>query len=314
MFHPTLSKSGRFFFGPLIWFCEYLGNHYPEILLKTRYRYVFKRKLDLKNPSDLNEKILWSKLYSDTSRWVDLADKYKVRHYVEELGLGETLVNLYAVWHSVDEVDFDSLPDKFIIKANNGDGKGTNKIIKKSDLTPKLIESYKNMMREWLERKNIGALHAEPHYKHMRPCIIAEEVLPLEEGQSSLTDYKLWCINGKCEYIWVCGDRSAGGNSAKVMTYDTRWNPHPEFSVFNSDYLKGDPIAKPENLNRMIEIAEKLSEGFPVLRVDLYNIKGKIYFGELTFTSQGGFMDFYTPEFLRLLGSKINIHDFPTKN
>lgn len=269
--------------------------------------------MDLKQPVDLNEKILWSKLYSDTSKWVDLADKYKVRSYVESLGLGETLVKLHAVWYSAEEVDFDSLPDKFIIKANNGDGKGTNKIINKSDLTPKLIESYKSMIREWLARKNIGALHAEPHYKHMRPCVIAEEVLPLDEGQSSLTDYKLWCINGKCEYIWVCGDRSAGGNSAKVLTYDTDWNPHPEFSVFNSDYLQGEPVAKPENLNLMIETAEKLSKGFPVLRVDLYNIKGKIYFGELTFTSQGGFMDFYKPEFLKMLGSKVNIADFPAK-
>ena len=274
---------------------------------------MFKRKLDLKHPVDLNEKILWSKLYSDTSKWVDLADKYKVRSYVESLGLGQTLVKLHAVWHSAEEVDFEPLPDRFIIKANNGDGKGTNKIINKRDLTPKLIESYKSMIREWLTRKNIGALHAEPHYKHMRPCVIAEEVLPLEDGQSSLTDYKLWCINGKCEYIWVCGDRSAGGNSAKVLTYDTDWNPHPEFSVFNSDYLQGEPVARPENLNLMIETAEKLSKGFPVLRVDLYNIKGKIYFGELTFTSQGGFMDFYKPEFLKMLGSKINIEDFPAK-
>lgn len=274
---------------------------------------MFKRKLDLKHPVDLNEKILWSKLYSDTSKWVDLADKYKVRSYVESLGLGQTLVKLHAVWHSAEEVDFEPLPDRFIIKANNGDGKGTNKIINKRDLTPKLIESYKSMIREWLTRKNIGALHAEPHYKHMRPCVIAEEVLPLEEGQSSLTDYKLWCINGKCEYIWVCGDRSAGGNSAKVLTYDTGWNPHPEFSVFNSDYLQGEPVARPENLNLMIETAEKLSKGFPVLRVDLYNIKGKIYFGELTFTSQGGFMDFYKPEFLKMLGSKVNIADFPAK-
>ena len=313
MFHPTLSKSGRFFFGPLIKFCEYLGNHHPELLLKLRYRYVFNRKLNLRNPHDLNEKILWSKLYSDTSRWVELADKYKVRKYIESLGLENILVNLYAVWYSHEEVDFNSLPDRFIIKANNGDGKGTNKIIDKKTLTPQTLERYRKMIAEWLSRKNIGALHAEPHYKDMTPCVIAEEVLELEEGESSLTDYKLWCINGRCEYIWVCRDRSAGGNSARVLTYDRDWIAHPEISVFNSDYLQGEPIAKPENLMDMIRIAETLSEGFPILRVDLYNVRGKIYFGELTFTSQGGFMDFYTPEFLEMLGEKVDIRDFPKK-
>ncbi len=314
MFHPTLSKSGRFFFAPIIKLCEYLGNHHPEILLQLRYRYVFKKKLNLKNPQDLNEKIIWSKLYSDTSRWVELADKYKVREYLKSLGLDDTLVSLYAVWYSADDVNLDALPNTFIIKANNGDGKGTNKIIIKDPKDGKQINEIKEIVREWLGRKNIGSLHAEPHYKYMKPCVIAEEVLPLEKGKTSLTDYKLWCFNGKCEYIWVCSDRSSGGNSAKVLTYDRDWNPHPEFSIFNSDYLQGEPVPRPVGLERMISVAEILSQDFPILRVDLYNIEGKIYFGELTFTSQGGFMDFYTPKFLRKLGDKVDIKDFPTKS
>ncbi len=314
MFHPTLSKSGRLFFAPLIKFCEFLGNHYPELLLKLRYRYVFKKSLDLKNPRDLNEKIIWAKLYSDTSRWTELADKYRVRGYVESLGLGDTLVKLYDVWYKKEDVNLDALPDKFIIKANNGDGKGTNKIINKAEFTnPNKKRELISMVDEWLHRRNIGALHAEPQYKGMKPCVVVEEVLPLEKGATSLTDYKMWCFNGKCYYTWICNDRSAGGNSAHVMTYDMDWNAHPEFSVFNSDYLRGDIIPKPKNFDKMVGIAEKLSKGFPELRVDLYNIDGKIYFGELTFTSQGGFMDFFTPEFNRILGDKFDIHDFPLK-
>ena len=112
-----------------------MGNHFPVTLVKIRYRYVFKKSLDLKSPKDLNEKILWAKLFSDTTEWTRLADKYEVRNYVESLGLGDTLVKLYAVWFSKEEVNFDCLPETFIIKANNGDGKGTNKIIKKSELT-----------------------------------------------------------------------------------------------------------------------------------------------------------------------------------
>lgn len=314
MFHPTLSKSGRLFFAPLIKFCEFLGNHYPELLLKLRYRYVFKKSLDLKNPRDLNEKIIWAKLYSDTSRWTELADKYRVRGYVESLGLGDTLVKLYDVWYKKEDVNLDALPDKFIIKANNGDGKGTNKIINKAEFTnPNKKRELISMVDEWLHRRNIGALHAEPQYKGMKPCVVVEEVLPLEKGATSLTDYKMWCFNGKCYYTWICNDRSAGGNSAHVMTYDMDWNAHPEFSVFNSDYLRGDIIPKPKNFDKMVGIAEKYSKGFPELRVDLYNIDGKIYFGELTFTSQGGFMDFFTPEFNRILGDKFDIHDFPLK-
>lgn len=312
-FHPTLSKSGRIMFWPLIKFTEFMGNHFPETLLKIRYRYVFKTPLNLKNPQTLNEKILWAKLYSDTTRWTELADKRMVRDYVEKIGLGDTLVKLYATWYKKEDVNFDVLPETFIIKANNGDGKGTNKIIRKSELTPEKKAEYIEMIGEWLSRKNIGALHAEPHYKNMTPCVIAEEVLPLEKGATSLIDYKMWCFNGKCYYTFVCNERNANGNSAHVMTYDMDWNAHPEFSVFNSDYLRGDIIPKPKNFDKMVEIAEELSKGFPELRVDLYNIDGKIYFGELTFTSQGGFMDYFTPEFNKMLGEKFSIKDFPLK-
>lgn len=267
----------------------------------------------MNTPQDLNEKILWAKLYADSTCWTLLADKYRVREYIMDLGLTDILVPLYAVWYKVSDVNFDVLPETFIIKANNGDGKGTNKIIKKSELTEDRKNGVLKMIDRWLHRKNIGALHAEPHYKNMVPCVIAEELLPLDLDSSSLTDYKIWCFNGKAYYIWVCNDRCDGGNSAHVMTYDLDWKAHPEFSIFNSDYLEGEIVPKPQNFDRMIEVAEKLSTGFPELRVDLYNVNGKIYFGELTFTSQGGFMDFYTPEFNKKLGSKFSIEDFPRK-
>lgn len=96
----------------------------------------------------------------------------------------------------------------------------------------------------------------------MKPCVVVEEVLPLEKGTTSLTDYKMWCFNGKCYYTFVCNERNANGNSAHVMTYDMDWNAHPEFSVFNSDYLRGDIIPKPKNFDKMVEIAEKTVKGF----------------------------------------------------
>ncbi len=108
-------------------------------------------------------------------------------------------------------------------------------------------------------------------------------------------------------YIWTCSDRDEDGGGADVMTYDLNWSAHPEFSVFTSEYRHGKLLPKPSNLDEMLSVAAQLSKEFPILRVDMYNIDGRIYFGELTFTSQGGMMDFYTQEFLDMLGEKADI-------
>ena len=243
----------------------------------------------------------------------DLVDKYKVRDYITSKGLADTLVKLYGVWYSAEAFakDYASLPEAFILKANNGEGKGTNFVVK--DKTKYSVEFLSKKIDEWLARKNIGALVAEPQYESIVPCVIAEELLPLDEGHHSLTDYKIWCFEGKPHFVWVCNDRNEDGNSAHVLTYDLDWKPHPEYSIFTSDYLEGTPIPKPQNLDKMLSMASILSAGFPELRVDLYNIKGKVYFGELTFTSQGGINTFFTPEFLNLAGTKFEVENLPKR-
>ncbi len=292
---------------PIIKICEWMGRHTPTALVKIRYFAKFRRFPNLKTPKDLNEKILWLKLYSDTSRWVELADKYRVRKYVESLGLGDNLVKLYGKWDNENDIDFEDLPNEVIFKVNNGDGKGTNHIVR--DLRNADKKELRDLFHQWLNRKNIGDLSAEPQYKHMMPCIIAEEVLPLPKGAKTLIDYKVWCFNGTPKYIWTCSDRDDDGGGADVLVYDLDWVAHPEFSAFNAEYRHGKTLPKPENLDEMLRIASKLSQGFPVLRVDLYNINGKIYFGELTFTSHGGIMDFYTQEFLTMLGELSDISE-----
>lgn len=290
---------------PLIKICEWMGRNTPENLVKIRFYAKFKRWPRLDNPVDLNEKILWMKLHADITRWTELADKYLVRNYLVKLGLGDYLVKLYGKWDKAEDVDFDKLPNSVIFKVNNGDGKGTNLIV--NDLKHADKDSLRRVFRKWLNRKNIGDLSAEPQYKGMPPCIIAEEVLKLPAGAHSLTDYKVWCINGVPRYVWTCSDRDEDGGGADVMTYDLDWNAHPEFSVFTSEYRHGKLLPRPENLESMLELARSLSKDFPILRVDLYNIDGKIYFGELTFTSQGGMMDFYSQEFLTMLGKEADI-------
>ena len=298
---PIMSKA----FWPLIKLCEWMGRNMPEILIKIRFYAKFKRFPRLKDPQDLNEKILWQKLYADTSLWTELADKYRVRNYLESKGLGKYLVKLYGKWDNVDDIDFSTLPNEVIFKANNGDGKGTNLIIR--DLRNADLPKIKAKLKGWLERKNIGDLAAEPQYKGIPPLIIAEQVIPLSTGYSSLVDYKIWCINGEPLFVYTCNDRDADGGGADVMTYDLEWNAHPELAIFTSEYRKAKLLPKPKNLDEMLQLAKTLSAVSPIVRVDLYNVDGKIYFGELTFTSQGGMMDYFTPEFLEALGQKADI-------
>lgn len=310
MFHPTTHKFTRFLFSPVYNIASWIGIHNPALLVKIRYFQRFKKRIDLKRPRDLNEKILYAKVYTDTSQWADLFDKYKVRDYVAECGCADTLTKLYGHWEKVEDIDYDSLPETFIFKASNGDGNGQYHFVKsKTEMLAKDKQKVDQKLRYWLSRKNVGAASGEPYLRFVKPRILAEELLPFEQGRTSLIDYKIWCINGHVEYIWTCSDRDKDGTD--VMTYDRDWNAHPEFSVFDSRYRRGDILEKPSNLRGLIDVAEKLSKPFPVVRVDLYHINGKIYFGEMTFTSLGGMMNFYTQDFLNMLGDKIDIKSFP---
>lgn len=302
--HITMKKWSRILFAPIIKLTEWMGIHHPVTLVKIRYFARFKKRINLVAPKDLNEKILYLKLYGDTSLWTKCADKYLVRQYVEDQGLGEYLVRIYGVWYDANDFSLDTLPQSFILKANNGDGKSSNLIVKDKNEVDE--QEIKKIIHEWLTKKNIGALAAEPQYKGMRPCVIAEELLPIKNGEKSLIDYKIWCFNGKPYYVWTCSDRDSDGTD--VMTYDLKWQAHPEYSVFDSRYRKAELLPKPKNFEKMLEIAERLAQPFPEVRLDLYNIDGKIYFGETTFTSLGGMMNFYTPEFLTHMGSLVDIN------
>lgn len=302
--HPTTKKSTRILFAPLIAFCNWLGEKHPVTMVKLRYFARFKKMPDFKNPKTLNEKILYMKLFTDTTEWTRLADKYKVREYVKECGLEQYLVPLIGVWDKAEDIDFKGLPKSFIFKANNGCGKNSNLIVRDKDTLSQ--KATRKLLSNWLQEKHIGALAGEPQYKGMPPCILAEELLPIEEGHKSLVDYKIWCFNGKAYYIWTCSDRDAQGT--EVMTYDRNWKPMPEVCVFDNRYRKGGMMDKPSNLDEMLSVAERLTKGFPCVRLDLYNTVGKIYFGEMTFTSLGGMMDFYTPEFLDHCGALIDLN------
>lgn len=283
----------------------WMGKYYPKQWISFRYLLRFHKFIDWKNPKNLNEKILYLSLMTDTTRWSDLTDKFRVREYVESCGFKENLVELYGVWDNALEIDFEKLPRAFVLKTNHGSGE-VRIILNKEDIDRKEIVTYFNKVIA----KPYGEIEAGKHYSRIRPCIIAEQLLTgdpfLIEYSKSIIDYKMWCFNGKVYYTLVCSNRDKFG--LDLLLFDRDWQAHPEYSVFTKHYRRGKTIPKPKNYFEMIRIAETLARPFSCVRVDLYNIDGKIYFGELTFTSLGGMMNYFTNDFLRLAGDRIDLN------
>lgn len=281
---------------------EILSYFDPKILMTLTSLKMTGRWINWSNPQTLDDKINWLKFNSDTSLWTLLSDKLAVRDYVESKGLKFILVKLYGKWDSADEIDFDNLPKSFVLKTNHGSG--TNIIVKdKSELD---FNDAKKKLGEWLKLR--FGWPTEPHYLKIEPVVIAEEFLVDNDHDfsSSLIDYKVWCLSGKPYCIWACYSRTV--ESVYVRTYDLNWNYRRECSIFTDHYREGKiDIPKPQSLTQMLDAAKRLSEGFPEVRVDFYEVNGKLYFGELTFTSNRGCQDFFTKEFLLEMGSLVDL-------
>lgn len=284
--------------------CKQLYKKSPKAVIDFNFKRILHKRMNWENPTDLNEKINWLKLNSDTSVWSELTDKYCVRNYVEKCGLGHMLVKLYGVWDNAEDIDWDSLPNQFVMKVNNGTGdvlicKDKSKL----DVTA-ATSKFKKLLK-----KRYGYVLGEPHYFNIKPCIIAEELLDAQKQvipSSSLIDYKIWCFNGKPECIRVYYNRTK--DSVNMDTYDLNWEKIPNSSVYAHIYRESTAsLPKPQSLDKMLESAALLSTGFPELRIDLYEVDGKPYFGEMTFTSSSGYMVSFTKDYLNYLGSLVKI-------
>ena len=275
---------------------NFIKYHFPFLWNKILYKKKFGKVVDFSHLRDINEKIQWLMFYTDTSLWTKLADKYAVRQYVKNRVGVDVLVPLLGKWDRVEDIDFDSLPDKFVIKPNNG---SYDTIICR-DKSKVSYDEIRGKMSYSLNHR-FGYENAEPHYLYIKPCIIAEKLLE-SDGKEGLIDYKIWCFNGKPYSIFVCLNRNPETHHADFMSYDLNWNRCPE--SLSEPFRNNIECPKPMNLDKMLAIAAKLSEGFPQVRVDLYNIKGKIYFGEMTFTSNFGMMPYYTQQVLNDMGNQ----------
>ena len=267
--------------------------------LKLRFYAQMRRKLDLANPQTFNEKLQWLKLHDRKPEYTRYVDKYLVREYIAEKLGEEYLIPLLGVWDDPDEIDFDALPDQFVLKCNHNSGIGMCICKDKSSLD---IKKVKKELRRGL-KQDYYLTGREWPYKNVPRKIIAEKFITDESG--GLVDYKFFCFNGRVDCVMVCLDRHLG--DTKFYFFDEEWN----LKRLNKRGLsapEGFTVRKPDCMNEMFSIAKKLSVGIPFLRVDLYECGDRIYFGEMTFFPDSGFDPNLLPETDQYFGSLIDLN------
>ncbi len=282
-------------------FADFCRNH-QKLMLSMRYFKEFKKLPNINKPKLFHEKLFYLACNTDTTMWSKLADKYLVRDYVST-HYGRGILNkLYGVWDHPEDIDFDKLPDSFVIKTNNGCA--TVAIVR--DKKQYDLVKLRSDLKEWMKLR-FGDISGQCHYSRIEPKIIAEELL-VQDGDPDkmLIDYKISCFNGEPKFISVFSDRAMYTHKVNEMLYDMDWNPHPEwYDEHNSHLSESRLVQCPQCWEEMKDIAKKLSAGFKYCRVDLYVINGHPIFGELTFTP--GLNTYYSSSFSEELGNLIDI-------
>jgi hypothetical protein len=248
----------------------------PVILARFRFLMSYGRWLDLENPQSLDEKLLWLMLYWRHPLKTQCGDKYAVRSYVEEYGLGQLLPKILGVYESSREIDFAALPRSFVLKCSHG---SSFNIICQDKSKLNFAET-RRILDAWL-MVDYSTVYGELHYSGMKPRIICEPFLGAPDGSLPL-DYKVYCFEGRAYCTMVCAKRNINGQNAIYYFYDRDWKarlPYEELIL-----LYDREIPKPESYDKMIDAAQMLSGPFPFVRVDFYCIQGRTVFSEMTFT------------------------------
>lgn len=273
-------------------------------MVSIQYRLQTGRKLDLKNPKRFTEKLQVYKIKYRNPLMHQCSDKAEVRNYVKNLGLEEILIPIHGIYNDPYSIDFERLPNQFVAKTS--DGGGGNQIFLCIDKSEVNKEEFIKTLLEWQKapkpRKNIAREWAYEN-KYPRRFIIEELISP----DKPLYDYKFFCFKGKVKFIYGISDRRHG-DSAELGIYDTDFNKLEAYRL--DERFQTVPLPKPENFHEMIKIAETLAGDFPEVRVDLYNVDGKIYFGELTFYDGSGYMKYGPDEFDFQAGEFFDISEF----
>lgn len=279
----------------------HLGWLIPDkIYLQMKYKASFGKKMDLNNPITFNEKLNWLKLYDHKPEYSALVDKYEVKRIVAEKIGEEFIITTLGVWEKFECIDFDKLPNQFVLKCTHDSG-GIVICRNKNEFD---IDAAKKKINKCL-KKNYYWQGREWPYKDIPRKIIAEKYMT-DYSAVELKDYKIFCFNGEPKIVLVCTERFTDGGLRENF-YDIKWNllniqrpKHP-----NTEYS----VSKPESLEEMLSLAQTLSKNIPFVRVDFYDVHGKIYFGEMTFYPASGFEGFVPEEWDYKLGEWIKLPD-----
>lgn len=286
--------------------CEYAlekacGVIPDRVFVTFQYRSVMGRFPDLKNPVRLSEKMTWLKLYDRRPEYTSIVDKLEAKGLVAEKIGAEHVIPTLGCWSSAEEIDFSSLPERFVLKCTHDSGSAVivrnkaeiNKKRLQAELRQKLGRNYYLHAREW-------------QYKNVRPRIIGEPYIPSLANKESL-EYKLTCFNGKVEFITICRGIAHSNLDARTNDfYDRDFNPLP-FHCYYKNSVNPPVRQKPDFMDEMIRYAERLSVNTPVMRVDFYFIDGTIFFGEMTLYTWAAYTKFDPEDVDLLLGKKLRL-------
>lgn len=267
--------------------------------LSLKYRLVFHKKLNWKAPQTYNEKIQWLKIYGRGGLERILSDKYLVKDYITDKIGSEYVIPLLGVWDSEEDIDFGSLPDRFVLKCNHNSGTGMVICKNKGALN---IDEVKAGLKKGL-KEDYFPISREYAYKGIPRKIIAEEYME-DSRTHELRDYKFFCFDGQPKALFIASGRLKGEESITFDFFDMDFN-HLPFTNGHPNSLA--PVEKPLCFEKMKELAAFLSQGFPHVRVDFYEVNGRVYFGEFTFSHWGGFMPFVPNEWDMIFGNWISL-------
>ena len=269
-----------------------------ETYLKLRYNCIMGKKLNLDNPVTYNEKLQWLKLYDRKPEYTKMVDKYEAKKYVADIIGEEYIIPTLGVWDNVNDIDFDTLPNQFVLKCTHDSG-GLVICKDKAELD---IENAKNTLNHFLNR-NFYSVHREWPYKDVKHRIIAEKYMEDESGKD-LKDYKFFCFNGEPKLLYI-SEGLSDHSTAKISFADMDYNI-AEFK--RNDFKPFDELPKkPINFEKMKELAKVLSKDRAFIRVDFYEINKKIFFGELTFFPCSGYLPFDPEKYDKILGDWITL-------
>ncbi len=277
------------------------GNVPAEEFLRRKYRCSFGREPDLADPKTYTEKLQWLKLYDHRPEYTVMVDKYEAKHYVAEKIGGEYVIPLLGVWENVEDIDFDALPDRFVLKTTHDSG---GLVICKDKSRLDIPAAKKKLQYFW--KRNYYDRNREWPYKHVKHRIIAEAYME-DSSHKELRDYKFFTFGGVPKVLYIAQGRGRGEPTVADF-FDMDFH-HLDFTIDHD--MAPIPPEKPAQFEEMKRLAAILSRGTPQLRVDFYEVDGRVYFGEMTFFHCSGLAPFHPEDWDRKFGDWVVL---PEKN